>query len=71
MNALVTLAVHFITEYKKADSPVNIAMQDPDVSAIVSTATIIKRFVFKYFNNFTILGLCFQNRFILLFKENT
>ena len=59
MNALVTLAVHFITEYKKTDSPVNITMQDPDVSAIVSTATTIKRFVFKYFNNFTILGLCF------------
>ena len=42
MNTQVTLTVHFITEYEKAESPVNIRIQDPDVSAIISAATVIK-----------------------------
>ena len=42
MNLQVTLTIHFITEYKKAEPPVNIRIRDPDVSAINSAATIIK-----------------------------
>ena len=42
----VTLTVHFITEYKKAESSENRA--DPDVSWIISAVSIIQLFVFKY-----------------------
>ena len=34
--------VHSTTEYKKVKSLVNTAIQDPDVSAIISAATIIQ-----------------------------
>ena len=73
---LLTLTAHFLTEYKKAESLVNTRIPDPDVLAIISAATIIKWFAFKYFIHFTIMGSrvqgsCFQNRFVFLFKENT
>ena len=38
----VTLTVYFITNYKKAESLVNIIIPDPDVSAIISAAIIIQ-----------------------------
>ena len=38
----VTLTVYFIAEYKKADSPVNARIQDPDVSVIISGANIFE-----------------------------
>ena len=51
----VTLTVYFIAEYKKADSPVNARIQDPDVSVIISGANIFEWFVFKCFIDFTVL----------------
>ena len=35
-------AVRFTTKYKKVESQVNTTIQDPDVSAIISAATIIQ-----------------------------
>ena len=35
-------AVRFTTKYKKVESQVNTIIQDPDVSAIISAATIIQ-----------------------------
>ena len=34
--------VHFTSKYKNVESPVNTTVQDPDVSAIISAATIIQ-----------------------------
>lgn len=42
MSHRVTITVHFITEYKKTESPVKTTMQDPDVLTIIFAATIIK-----------------------------
>ena len=72
----VTLTVQFITEYKKAESPVNTRIEDPDVSAIIFAPIIIKWFGFNYFIHFTImesrlLVYVFKIDLFLLFKENT
>ena len=62
----VTITVHFITKYKKTESPVKTTMQDSDVLAIIFVAAIIKWSVSKYFIQFTTMERRF---YVYVFKK--